>query len=153
MDEYSKTLSHLQNLCSKKECCSSDIFRKALSALEGDREKAAEMLDSLIRDRFVDDRRYASAFAREKSRLIGWGPAKISYTLLAKGISRNDISAALEGIDQDEADRRMRSVLETKAGLLAGDPNIKFKLLKFGLTRGYEYPALEPVVRSILDKL
>lgn len=153
MDEYSKTLNHLQNLCSKKECCSSDIFRKALSALQGDKEKAAEMLDSLIRERFVDDRRYASAFAREKSRLTGWGPAKISYTLLAKGISRNDISAALEGIDQDEADRRMRSVLETKAGLLAGDPNIKFKLLKFGLTRGYEYPALEPVVRSILDKL
>ncbi|MCQ2119302.1 MAG: RecX family transcriptional regulator [Bacteroidales bacterium] len=153
MDEYSKTLNHLQNLCSKKECCSSDIFRKALSALQGDKEKAVEMLDSLIRERFVDDRRYASAFAREKSRLTGWGPAKISYTLLAKGISRNDISAALEGIDQDEADRRMRSVLETKAGLLAGDPNIKFKLLKFGLTRGYEYPTLEPVVRSILDKL
>lgn len=150
LTEYSKTLQHLQNLCSKKECCASDIYRKALTALDGDQTQASQMLESLLEDRFVDDRRYAAAFAREKSRLSGWGPAKISFALRAKGVSRDDIAAGLSEIDPGEAARKMTSVLEAKARLLEGDPQIKFKLLKFGLSRGYEYPDLEPVVNSIL---
>lgn len=150
--EFSKTLQRLQNLCSKKECSSSDIYRKALAALDGDEAQAHRILDSLLEDRFVDDRRYAAAFAREKSRLSGWGPAKISFALRAKGVSRENIAAGLSEVDSAEAARKMMSVLEAKAGLLEGDPQIKFKLLKFGLSRGYEYSDLEPVVGSIISR-
>ncbi|MBR4756483.1 MAG: RecX family transcriptional regulator [Bacteroidales bacterium] len=138
--------------CSKREYCSSDIFRKAMTAFEGDRAQAQRLLDSLLEDRFVDDLRYATAFAREKSRLSGWGPAKISYTLVGKGIPRSVVAEALKEIDESEADRKMRSVLETKYKTLAGDPQEKFKLLKFGLTRGYEYDKIAPVVDDILNK-
>lgn len=150
MEEYPKVLDRLQAQCSKREYCSSDIFRKALSAFEGDREQAQKLLDELVADRFVDDLRYASAFAREKARLTGWGPAKISYTLVGKGIPRTVVAEALKGIDCEEADRKMRSVLEAKYRTLKGDPQEKFKLLKFGLTRGYEYDRIAPVVDEIL---
>ena len=152
MEEYSKVLDRLQMQCSKREYCSSDIFRKAMTAFEGDRAQAQRLLDSLLEDRFVDDLRYATAFAREKSRLSGWGPAKISYTLVGKGIPRSVVAEALKEIDESEADRKMRSVLETKYKTLAGDPQEKFKLLKFGLTRGYEYDKIAPVVDDILNK-
>ena len=150
MEEFSKVLDRLQALCSKRECCASDVFRKAMKAFDGDREQAGRIVDSLVEDNFIDDRRYASAFAREKSRLSGWGPAKITYTLVGKGISRSVVNEALKDIDQDEALRRMRSVLEAKCKTLIGDPQIKFKLLKFGLTRGYDYDALAPEVDEIL---
>ena len=150
MEEYSKVLDRLQAQCSKREYCSSDIFRKAMKAFDGDREMAGKILQSLQEDKFVDDLRYSSAFAREKSRLTGWGPAKITYTLVGKGIPRSVVVEALGEIDQDEAARRMRSVLEIKAKTLIGDPQIKFKLLKFGLTRGYEYDQVAPVVDDIL---
>ena len=152
MEEYGKVLDRLQAQCSRREYCSSDIFRKALAAFEGDREQAGRLLESLLEDGFVDDSRYASAFAREKSRLNGWGPAKITSMLLGKGIPRQTAVAALGEIDTEAADRRMRSVLETKYKVLAGDPQEKFKLLKFGLTRGYEYDKLAPVVDEILKK-
>ena len=152
MEEYAKVLDRLQAQCSRREYCSSDIFRKALAAFEGDREQAGRLLESLVEDGFVDDSRYASAFAREKSRLNGWGPAKITSMLLGKGIPRQTAVAALGEIDTEAADRRMRSVLETKYKVLAGDPQEKFKLLKFGLTRGYEYDKLAPVVDEILKK-
>ena len=116
MEEYSKVLNRLQAQCSKREYCSSDVFRKAMKAFDGDREQAERILQSLRDDKFVDDLRYASAFAREKSRLTGWGPAKITYTLV-------------------------------------GDPQIKFKLLKFGLTRGYEYDQVAPVVDGLLKEI
>ena len=51
----------------------SDIRRKALKALEGDGEAADRVVASLVKDKFVDDRRYAAAFAREKSALQWWG--------------------------------------------------------------------------------
>lgn len=152
MEEYSKVLDRLQAQCSKREYCSSDILRKGLTAFEGDREQATKLLDSLIQDRFVDDLRYATAFAREKSRLTGWGPAKIKYMLVGKGIPRSIVDEALKEVDPDEAERKMRSVLEAKYKTLAGDPQEKFKLLKFGLTRGYEYDAIAPVVDDILKK-
>ena len=152
MEEYSKVLNRLQAQCSKREYCSSDVLRKALTAFDGDKEQAAKLLDALVEDRFVDDLRYASAFAREKSRISGWGPAKISYTLVGKGIPKEVVKEALKGIDEEEADKRMMSVLETKYRTLAGDPHEKFKLLKFGLTRGYEYDKLAPAVDEILKK-
>ena len=153
MEEYQKVLDRLQAQCSKREYCSSDIFRKALTAFDGDREQAGRLLESLVADRFVDDLRYASAFAREKSRLTGWGPVKISYTLVGKGIPKALVAQALAEVDEDEAGRRMRSVLEAKHKLLTGDPQIKFKLLKFGLTRGYEYDRIAPVVEDILKSI
>ncbi len=153
MEEYSIVLNRLQAQCSKREYCSSDIYRKAMKAFDGDREQAERILQSLRDDRFVDDLRYASAFAREKSRLTGWGPAKITYTLVGKGIPRPVVAEALSEVDQDEAARRMRSVLETKVKTLVGDPQIKFKLLKFGLTRGYEYDQVAPVVDGLLKEI
>ena len=153
MEEYSKVLDRLQAQCSKREYCSSDIFRKAMKAFDGDREQAWKVLQSLQDDKFVDDLRYASAFAREKSRLAGWGPAKITYTLVGKGIPRTIVTEALGEVDQNEADRRMRSVLETKLKTLVGDPQIKFKLLKFGLTRGYEYDQVAPAVDDLLKEI
>ena len=152
MEEFAKVLDRLQAQCVKREYCRSDIFRKALTAFERDRDSAGRLVESLVTDRFVDDSRYAAAFAREKARLSGWGPAKISFALRGKGIDKSIISDALKEIDSEEADRRMVSVLETKYKTLKGDPQEKFKLLRFGLTRGYDYDKIAPVVDEILKK-
>ncbi len=152
MQEYDKVLDRLQSQCVKREYCRSDIFRKALTALEGDKTAAERLVESLVADRFVDDVRYAAAFAREKARLSGWGPAKISFALRGKGIHKTAISEALGEIDPEEADRRMVSVLETKYRTLKGDPQEKLKLLRFGLTRGYDYEKIAPVVDEIMKK-
>ncbi len=110
-----------------------------MKALEGDAAAADEIVASLVNDRYVDDLRYASAFAREKASLFGWGPIKIRYALRAKGLGESDISAALEEIDSDKADERLRRLLEVKAKSLEGDPQLRLKLIKFALSRGYDY--------------
>ena len=152
MEEFANVLDRLQAQCAKREYCRQDVLRKALTAFEGDRAAAERLADSLVEDRYVDDSRYASAFAREKSRLSGWGPAKISFALRGKGMSKDVISVALNEIDSDEADRKMMSVLEAKYRVLQGDPQEKFKLIKFGLTRGYDYDKIAPAVDEILKK-
>ena len=149
--EKEKVLPYLQNLCAKREYCRSEILKKAETALEGDRQAAQEMLDSLVADRFVDDARYAAAFARERSSLTGWGPDKIRYSLLMKGISKADIAAALEEVDPEAAGARMEKLITAKCKSLQSDPFIKFKLIKYALSRGYRYDDVAPAVDRILS--
>ena len=78
-DKYKKVLDKIQSQCVRREYCTSDIRAKVLNAVEGDEETADEMVASLVADKFVDDLRYASAFAREKSAISGWGAQKISF--------------------------------------------------------------------------
>lgn len=138
-----KVLSRLQAQCSKREFCTADIRAKALKALNGDAEAAREVVDSLLEDKFVDDLRYASAFAREKAQLDGWGPVKIRYMLAAKGIKGETADAALAEVEEDAADARLEKLMVAKARLLEGDPQARLKLIKYALSRGYEYSQVQ----------
>ena len=149
MDDFKAIKNQLEVLCAKREYCVSDIRRKALERLEGDRQKADEMVAALVADKFVDDARYASAFAREKASLQGWGPIKIRFQLRAKGISDAIISSALGEIDPDKASARLEKLLLNKWHTLQDDPQGRLKLIKFALTRGYEYEEIDPLVRQI----
>ena len=145
-------LSGLQNQCSKREYCRRDIYQKALKGMEGDSEAAGRIVDSLVKEKYVDDLRYASAFAREKASLSGWGKVKISYMLSGKGIDKATIDAALGEIDRNSSDRKMESVLRAKFRSLEGEKDAYLKLLRFALSRGYNYDEVKPVVDMILKE-
>ena len=147
--EYARCLSRLQKRCSKAEYCSSDVYRKALKALDGDAEAAARVLAALVEEKYVDDVRYAGAFAREKAGLQGWGPIKIRFQLRSKGISEDAIAAALEEVEPGRAADKLERLLAAKARTLEGDPKFRLKMLKFGLSRGYEYAAVEEALKKI----
>ena len=146
---YVRTLARLQKLCAKAEYYRADIYRKALKALDGDSAQASRLVDSLVEDRYVDDARYASAFAREKASLQGWGPIKIRFQLRSKGISDAVIAAALEEVEPARAADKLERLLAVKARTLQGDPQFRLKLIKFGLSRGYEYEAVEEAVKKL----
>ena len=147
--EESRCLSRLQKLCSKAEYCRTDIYRKALKDLEGDAAAASRVVSSLVEDRYVDDARYAAAFAREKAQLQGWGPVKIRFQLRGKGVSEEDIAAGLAEVDASTADGRLSRLLASKARVLEGDPQFRLKLIKFALSRGYEYAEVEAALRQL----
>ena len=128
----------------------SDIMKKATTALEGDKDAAAKVLEVLVSERYVDDLRYATAYAREKAMIAGWGETKIRYMLSAKRIDRSLVDQALMEIDGDKADSRLHKLLENKAKTLKADPQIRLKLLRFALGRGYQYDDVVRVLQGIL---
>lgn len=144
-----KLLERYERQCARMEYCSSDIRRKALKALGGDADAAEKIVASLVKDGFVDDRRYAGAFVREKSALQGWGEAKLRFMLAGKGISRDVIADALTEIDSEKASARLEKLLQAKARTLEGDPAFRLKLLKFGLSRGYAYDEVDATIRGL----
>ena len=147
--DTSKVLARLESQCAKREYCSAEMLHKALKLLDGDADKASEVLLSLKENKFVDDRRYASAFAREKATLGGWGPVKIRYELGGKKIGREDIDAALAEVDSCEAGKRLEKLMQAKWKTLQADPQAKLKLLKFALSRGYDYDSVQKTAEKI----
>ena len=90
--------------------------------------------------------RYASAYARDKASISGWGIAKIKYMLSAKGIARETVSMALAEIDSDKAESRLEKLIENKYRSLKDDPQCRMKLLRFALGRGYSYDDAIPLI-------
>lgn len=150
MDERLKSVyDALSASCAKREYCVADIRRKALQRLEFDAAGVEEVVTALVADGFVDDARYAAAYAREKSALSGWGPVKIRSALLARGVSREVVLAALEEIDPERAASKLEKVLETKWKSLRDDSQGRLKLIRFALSRGYDYEAIRSLVERI----
>lgn len=150
MSNTDKILDNLRRQCSRREYCSSDILKKVEKALGGDTDQAAKVLETLVKEKYVDDLRYAEAFARDKSAIAGWGAVKIRYMLSSKGIEREKISMALEEIDPGKADDRLKKLIENKYKSLKDDPQCRLKLLRFALGRGYSYDEVSAVIDSLL---
>lgn len=145
-----KVADRMRALCSRREYCRKDILKKVMTALDGDAAKAEEVVGKLVEERYVDDRRYAAAFARDKASIAGWGAAKIRYMLAAKGVDREIIASALEEVDVTRADARLEKLMENKARSLKDDPQRRMKLLRFGVGRGYGYEEVSSMIDRIL---
>ena len=147
-----KVLDRMRNLCSRREYCRADIMKKAMSALDGDREKAEKVMEILVAEKYIDEFRYASAFARDKSSISGWGETKIRYMLSSKGVPREIIDKALEEIDESKAMTRLEKLMENKYRSLKDDPQCRLKMLRFGLGRGYGYDEVSEVLVFLMKK-
>lgn len=147
-----KILNRYRKLCSVREYASSDIFSKAIKALDGDIKAAEEIVQTLIEEKFIDDFRYASAYARDKSSIAGWGSTKIRYMLGMKGINKSIIDSALGEIDKEKASLRLKKLLEIKFKSLKNDPDCKQKLIRYGLSRGYSYEDIQPIISQLESK-
>lgn len=145
-----KVLDRMRNLCSRREYCRADIMKKAMSALDGDRETAEKLVEILVTEKYIDELRYASAFARDKSSISGWGETKIRYMLSSKGIPREVIDKALEEIDGAKAMTRLEKLMENKYRSLKDDPQCRLKMLRFGLGRGYGYDEVSKVLDFLM---
>ena len=150
MKDPLKVADRMRALCSRREYCRKDILKKVMTALDGDAAKAEEVVGKLVEERYVDDRRYAAAFARDKASIAGWGAAKIRYMLAAKGVDREIIASALEEVDVSRADARLEKLMENKARSLKDDPQRRIKLLRFGIGRGYAYEEVSSMIDRIL---
>lgn len=147
--EALKVLDRLRRLCSRREYCCADILKKAADALDGDGAKAQEVLEVLVNEKYVDDLRYASAYARDKASIAGWGEVKIRYMLSAKGVAKDVIAQALTEIDAGRAEGRLEKLLVNKWKSLKDDPQGRMKLIRFALGRGYGYEEVSSLIGSI----
>lgn len=131
-------LKRMAGLCAKSEQCTSDINTKLYKA-GLPKEKRDEIIAYLTDNRYIDDARFARAFANYKVRFSGWGKRKICMALAAKRIPSVLITAAIDNIDDREYLKAASRVAEAKKREL--DMNTsedKAKFYRQMLQRGFE---------------
>ena len=145
-----QALVKLEELCSRSEQCSYDVKQKLFKwGIPAD--AAAKIIDSLVATRYIDDRRFALAYTRDKYIFARWGRKKIANGLYAKRIDRSLIDSALTSIDNREYAQIAFKVIIAKLRTLSDQiqPFEKRQRLKlYGISRGYETSLIIKILES-----
>ena len=135
-----KALERAQRLCSLQEKCTADIMLK-LSQWGVNQNDATTIIDELIKSKFIDEERFALSFARDKANVNHWGPKKIEMALRTKRIGNDTIQQALKEIEPLTNNETLGKLLGKKLKTLKYKNvyDLKNKLLRFGVSRGFSY--------------
>lgn len=108
------------------------------------------LVSELIEEQFLNEERYAVAFAGGKHRMRQWGKVKIARELKAKGVSAYCIKKALRSLDETQYAATLQKLAEKKWATLSGHQAIRQqKVIRYLLQKGYEYEFLGPVVKNL----
>jgi regulatory protein len=105
------------------------------------REEVEQIIARLIDEDYLNEERFAAAFARGKFRIKHWGRVKIRYELKQKYISELCIKKAMKEIDEDEYLKTLEKLIEEKLEELCQEKDIlnrKKKVWSYLLQKGYE---------------
>lgn len=146
-------LVRMAGLCAGAEQCTSDIRNKILK--QGfSSEEAEYMVRYLQENKYIDDSRYARAYAVDKVRFSGWGRMKVRMGLRAKGMWDAVISQALEYISQSDYDDALNRVMKAKAkGLDLKDVKDRQKLYRHLVSRGFESNLIIDAMRQLMKRV
>ena len=149
-----QALASLQRLCARAERSSGDAMR-LMATWEVDPAKRLEVLQRLIDDRFIDDRRYAESFVREKTSLSSWGEYKIRAALRRKSIAEEIIARALQQISPTQSAEQLTTRLTRKLKTVKykSKYDLKNKLIRYGLSLGYTMEAVIPQVEELIHDI
>ena len=145
-----EALSALMRLCARAERSSGDAIR-LMHGWGLAEEEAQQVLARLVRERFIDDGRYAEAFVRDKMRLSGWGAYKIASALRAKGVAKGVIDEAMKQATPTDMRDRLISLLTRRMKTMKykSKADARQKLLRYALSAGYDFSTARDCVESI----
>ena len=103
----------------------------------------------LIKERYVDDERYAQAFVKDKIRYNKWGRRKVEQTLWQKHIGEDIRNRVLDEVDDDEYLSVLRPLLKQKRKTIKAnsDYELNQKLMRFAVGRGFTFD----IIRQCID--
>jgi len=152
--EYSfeELLHKAASYCSISEHCISDVEDK-LTAWGMTEDKKHKIIDKLIEDDFINEKRYCIAFTKDKFHFNKWGKIKISYSLKQKGLDSKLIDMALKTIDEGEYEEMLAVLLKNKLKTIKWEYEYEKmgKLFNFAQSRGFESNVIDRVIRTLKD--
>lgn len=136
---YDAALHKCAAYCSLSEHCIDEVHQKMelWGVEEQDRKR---IIAYLVKEKYIDESRYAKAFARDKFRYGKWGRIKIGMALRNKRIDSDLINSALDAIDSDEYTAMIDRLIQEKLrGLrFQNEYEKQGKLIRFLAGKGFE---------------
>ena len=138
----------LAALCAQAEHCQWEMLEK-MRRWEVPEEAQARVMQRLVKERYVDDERYAQAFVKDKIRYNKWGRRKVDQALWQKHIDEDIRKRVLDEVDDDEYLSVLRPLLKQKrkSTKANSDYEVNQKLMRFALGRGFTFD----IIRQCID--
>ena len=138
----------LAALCAQAEHCQQEM-RDKMRRWELDETVQNRIIDRLIKERYVDDERYARAFVKDKIRYNKWGRRKVQQALWQKHIDAEIQQRVLDEIDEKEYLDILRPLLKQKRKSIKAESDYELnqKLVRFALGRGFGFD----IIRQCLN--
>ena len=132
-------LLKMQSWCAYQERCQQDA-RTKLYELGLWPEAVENIIVKLIEDNFLNEERFATAFARGKFTIKKWGRIKIKQELKQKRVGDYCLKKAMQQIDETEYMATLKKLIDSKRKLIKEKNPIKlnYKLMNYVLSKGYE---------------
>lgn len=150
LDDVRKKIYHY---CAYQERSHQEVKTK-LYSLELSSDQIDEMISHLITDGYLNEERFAKAFAGGKFRLKNWGRIKITGALEAKGLTRNCIRIGLQEIDEGDYRNTIKSLILKKADQ-EEEKNIyirREKLANYIIQKGFEPELVWEIVKATIEE-
>jgi regulatory protein len=143
-------LDKAMDQCSRREFCCDDI-RNKLSQWGVENDDAEKIIETLIKENFINESRFATAFVRDKFKYNKWGKVKIAAHLRHKKIPSDILTAALALIDNEQYKILLRELIEShsKSVKAKNQYELKAKLLRYGLSKGFESSLLYDILNKM----
>ena len=141
----------MASLCSRKEYCEKEI-RDKMEQYGIDKAAEDEIIDNLKKSGCIDNRRYATAYAKDKLSFNHWGKIKISAMLSSKGLPEEITRDALKEIPEDEYSEHCARVISSKMKTtprLLDDYNGRARLIRYAANKGFEFDTIEKAIKRI----
>ena len=138
----------LAALCAQAEHCQQEM-RDKMKRWEMAPEVQERVIARLIKERYIDDERYARAFVKDKIRYNKWGRRKVQQGLRMKRIDDDIQQRVLDEVDDEEYLAVLKPLLKQKAKSIKAENDYELtqKLVRFALGRGFTYD----IIRQCLD--
>ena len=109
---------------------------------------------NLITEGFLNEERFAKAFAGGKFRIKKWGRVKIIHELEAKGLTKNCIHSGMKEIDDTDYQETLHALLLKKSSQLSEENFFtkRDKLAKYALQKGFESELVWKFVKEIVKE-
>jgi regulatory protein len=138
LPDFGQAYRKAADYCAAQDRCISEMKLK-IRSWDIDYEFYDQIINQLIDEGFLDEKRFAENYARGKFRMKGWGKLKIAAGLRARSIPASLIQQALASIDQEEYTLFLSSLLKKKLIQLGGNsPADQQKAAYFAASRGFE---------------
>lgn len=138
----------LAALCAQAEHCQQEMLDK-MKRWELPEDARQRVLERLVKERYVDDERYARAFVKDKVRYNKWGRRKVQQALWMKHIDGDIQQQVLSEIEDEEYLSILRPLLKQKRKSIKAqsDYELNQKLVRFAIGRGFTFD----IIRQCLD--
>jgi len=137
----------LATLCAQSEHCQWEMTEK-MRRWELDEALQARIMQRLVKERYIDDERFARAFVKDKIRYNKWGRRKVEQALWQKHIAEDIRQKVLDEVDDEEYLSVLRPLLKQKrkSTKAQSDYEMNQKLMRFALGRGFTYDIIRQCI-------